>query len=556
MMKKKLWKRAATLCCAGIMVCTGMTGCGGNGKGKNAVLNDPTVEDTTDLYIMNSEGGYGSAWLTAIAKEFEEEHEGVTVHIDNVKQMNPIDLDIKNYKTSNVDIYIGRDFGGILKAMNTYKTAYDGKQAFRDLTEVYNSKIPGEDVTLGEKMNASIKSEMAVEGRTTEDTADDKYYSIPICTATFGIFYNETVIDNTLGKGNWELPRTTDEFLALCKRLKEKDAYIMLPGLLDQWTAACYNTWWAQYEGLENYFKFFEGIGYDTNKKRETTYSNLIFKQPGRLAAAEASYDFIGYENGLVIKNAVEIGANNLNDYQTKFTLSKYKYAFYPCGDWLPQELEDSSNTDIASDSVIKMMKTPVISSIINSTDSYSSDNAKRLPNITSDEILAQVIEYVDGKGSLPQGVTEEEVAFVSAARHMVGSMAENCILYAPEYSNAKKLANEFMLFMASDRAIQLYKDNCKGSFSAFEYECDQSKLSVIEQSISEVNKNAVFIDDFHFNELFTAGAVRASAPEISAMLDTVMCQPGGMNGKEHYEAMIEEYNDKVWDNILTKIQK
>lgn len=554
-MRKKLWKRAVAVCCTGLMLCSGLTGCGG-GRDKDAVLNDPSIEDTKNLYIMHSEGGYGSAWLTAIAKAFEEEHEGVTVHIDIVKQMAPIDSDIKNYKNSNVDIYMGRDYGGILNAMNSYKTAYNGKQAFRDLTEVYNTKIPGEDVTLGEKLNASIKSEMAVEGRGTEDTSDDKFYSVPICNSTFGLFYNETVIDNALGKGNWELPRTTDEFLALCKRLKAKDAYIMLPGLLDQWTAACYNPWWAQYEGLDNYFKFFEGIGYDTNKNRETTYSNLIFKQPGRLAAAEACYDFIGYDNGLIIKNAVEIGANNLNDYQTKFTLSKYKYAFYPCGDWLPQELEDSSNTDIASDSVIKMMKTPVLSSIINSTNSYSSDQAKRLPNITSDAVLAQVIDYVDGNGSLPAGVTEEEAAFVSDARHMVGSMAENMIMYAPEYSNAKKLANEFMLFMASDKAIQLYKDNCSGSFSAFKYEYDNSKLTTIEQSISEVNKDAIFIDDFHFNELFTAGSVRSSAPEISTMLDTAMCQPGGINGKQHYEKMIEVYNDKVWDNILTKIQK
>ena len=75
------------------------------------------------------------------------------------------------------------------------------------------------------------------------------------------------------------------------------------------------------------------------------------------------------------------------------------------------QELKN--NEVVASDSVIKMMKTSVISSIINSTDSYSGSTDKRLPNITSDAILAQVVDYVDGVGELPAGVTEEEVAII-----------------------------------------------------------------------------------------------------------------------------------------------
>ncbi len=547
-MKKKWLKRVVALMCAGVMASSMLAGCGGT---KKEVV-DNTVEDTKNLKILLFAQGYGTAWVEAMAEAFEAKHEGVNVEIKLAQSAEVMKADLKNYKYCDTDIYLDIVSGSGHSLMAEMRKAYNGQQAMRDLTYLYNSQIPGEEMTLGEKMNDSLKEVCAVDGRDTDDESDDTFYYLPYVTATMGLYYNETVIDNALGKGNWELPNTSDELLALCERLKEKDCYFLLPGGLDQWAGSYYLAWWAQYEGMENFMKFFDGIGYDSTKNRETTNSNLIFKQPGRLASAVASYDLLSYKSGYTLPNSIEINAYNLNEYQTRFTLSKNNYAFYPCGDWLMQELEN--NSSVESDSVIKMMKTPVISSIVESTNSYSNDKTKRLPNITSDEVLSQVIDYVDGKGELPAGVTEEEVAAVKEARNVTGSMATNLVMYAPSFSNAQALADEFMLFMASDEGIQIQKDNCKGGFAPYKYE--YSNLSVTEQSVYDATKEAIYVDNFFYNPLFYSAGVAALSAGTADTLDGLFCNPKGMTGEEINQKMIEAFEGKKWDNYLSKLSE
>lgn len=549
-MKNKMLKRTIALLWAATMVCGSLAGCGGSGGNKEKV--DNTVEDTTHLKIMCYAKGYGTQWLEAVVEAFEKKHEGVSVDISLANSAEVMQANLKNYEYCDTDLYFDITNGSGHSLLAEFKKAYKGGQALRDLTYLYDAQIPGEDVTLGEKMNPSLKRACIYEGRDTEDTSDDTYYYLPYVTAAMGLYYNETVINNALGEGNWEVPKTSDELISLCKRLKEKGCYFLLPGGLDQWAGSYYLAWWAQYEGMENFLKFFDGIGYDTTKNREATNSSLIFKQPGRLASAVASYDLLSYKNGYTLSNSIEINVNNLNEYQTRFTLAKNNYAFYPCGDWLMQEL--ANNSTIEADSVIKMMKTPVISSIIDSTDSYSNNNAKRIPNITSDAVLSQVIDYVDGNGELPAGVTEEEAAIVREARHVCGSQATNQIVYAPAFSNAKTLADEFILFLASDEGIQIFKENCNGGFAPYTYE--YTNLNVTEQSVYEATKDAIYVDDFYYNPLFYSAGVRALTAGTADTLDGMFCKPNGLTGKEINAAMIEAFEGKKWDNYLRKLSE
>ena len=549
-MKRNWLKRAVALLCIGTLVCGLLAGCGKGGSGKETV--DNTVEDTKNLKIMVFAKGYGTKWVEALAEAFEKKHEGVTVDINIANSAEVMKADLKNYEYCDTDLYFDITNGSGHSLIAEMKKSYDGKQAMRDLTYLYDSQIPGEKVTLGEKMNDSLRMACISDGRETEDEADDTFYYLPYVTAAIGLYYNETVIDNALGKGNWEVPKTSDELVTLCEQLKAKGCSFLLPGGLDQWASSLYLAWWAQYEGMDNFLKFFDGVGYDAVKNREATNSNLIFNQPGRLASAIASYNVLSYEKGYTLKNSIEINVNNLNEYQTRFTLAKNNYAFYPCGDWLMQELEN--NSTIESDCVIKMMKTPVISSIIDSTNSYSSDTSKRLPNIGSDEVLSQVIDYVDGVGELPSGVTEAEVEIIREARNISGSMATNQIAYAPSFSNAKTLADEFLLFMASDEGIQIFKENCNGGFAPFTYE--YSNLNVTEQSVYEATKNSIYVDDFYYNPLFYSAGVKALTAGTADTLDGMFCKPNGLTGEEINESMIKAFEGKKWDNYLSKLSK
>lgn len=553
-MKKTFGNKLIAVLCVVALLCGLLVGCGGK-ENQNQAGNDNTKEDNKNLHIMIYAKGYGSDWMFALEKAFEKKYEGVNVEITLCNTADVLHNDLKNGKNSKTDLYFDCQVGnGPHGMVEDNKAAYNNGQAMRDLTYLMNTKIPGEEKTLGEKMNVSLKNSFRIDGRDTADATDDTYYALPYLTDATGIYYNETVIDNALGKGKWEVPNTTDELIALCEKLKAKDCHMLLAGGLDTWAGSMFLEWWAQYEGLENYYKFFDGVGYDATRGREAANSRLIFEQPGRLASYETSYDVLSYESGYTLRNSAEIGVNSLNEYQTRFTLSKNKYALYPCGGWLSQEVKN--NTTIESDSVIKMMKTPVISSIIESTNSYSNDKTKRLPNITSDAVLSQVIDYVDGKGTLPAGVTEAEVAVVKEARSLYSSYAIEHIVYAPEFSNAKKLADEFLLFMASDEGIQIFKDNCIGGFSAYELSTDYNTegWNATELSLYEISKEAIYIDDFKYHPIFRSAGVSAVTDGGADTLDGLLCRPKGKTGKEIYQGIIDTYSNAVWKNIISQI--
>ena len=408
---------------------------------------------------------------------------------------------------------------------------------------------------MADKLHDTMLASYRAEGRDTADTADDVYYGLPYMQGAMGLYYNETVINEALGEGNWKLPNTTDELIALCERLKEAGCYMLVPGELDQYTRTLFIPNWAQYEGFENWLKFYEGVGYDKDRSRESQLSSLIYMQQGRLESLKVAYDLISPENGFVLSNSAEIGTNNLNDYQKRFVNPKNKLALYPCGDWLMQELKDTSG-ETGDASVIKMMKTPVISSIIDSVNGYSADQEARLPNISDDATLSAVIDYVDGKvDTLPAGVTDAEVAFVKQARNTVSSQADMHMVYAPEFSDAKALANKFLVYMASNEGIQTLKDHCVGGFAPYKYE--YQNLSVTEQSIYDATKEGVFVGDYKFHELFFfAGARSSSLSSAAGTMDSYITSPVRVfqSAEELTNEFLQENSGAKWDSIISKI--
>ena len=513
------------------------------------------VEDTTTLDIMCLHKGYGFQWLTALKEGFEKANPGVEVKITTISKSDIIRGDMKNYKKSETDLYFDIYATGMGGLVQEYSSYYGGKQAMRPLNDVLAAEIPGEGITVAGKLHSTLLAPYQSQGRDTEDPADDVYYGLPYMQGTMGMYYNETVINEALGEGNWKVPNTTDELIALCESLKEAGCFMLVPGELDQYARTMFIPNWAQYEGFDNWLKFYEGVGYDKDRSRESQLSSLIYQQQGRMEALEVAYALLSLENGFVLPNSAEIGTNNLNDYQKRFVDPKNKLALYPCGDWLMQELLDNSGETGAA-STVKMMKTPVVSSIIDSTNGYSADQEARLPNISDDATLSAVIDYVDGRAdALPAGVTEAEAAFVKQARNTISSQADMHMVYAPEFSDAKALANKFLIYMASDEGIQLLKDNCIGGFAPYKYE--YKDLSVTEQSIYEATKEGVFVGDYKFHELFFfAGAKSIALSSAAGTLDSYITSPVPQfaTAQELADEFLKENSGAKWDSIISKI--
>lgn len=542
----KTKRMIALLLCVTIALSLVLTGCGGGGSQDQLV--DNSVEDTTNLNIMYYAMGYGTQWMEALVKAFQEKNPGVNVNLQIVRTAGQVENSLRNPNTNDVDLYFSKSEG--YGTLASFAKMYNDGQAVRDLTELYNTTIPGEDQTIAEKLFPGLRKMCQVDGRDTEDTADDTYYWMPYVAGNHCLFYNEDVINNALGEGNWELPRTTDELIALCEQLKAEGCVFFVPGMIDYWSTSLYQIWWAQYEGFENYTKFYEGIGYNSSMNREEKNSNKIFNQPGRLASAQTCYELLNYNAGYVNQNAAEIGVDRLNDYQTNFMIQENKYAFYVSGDWLMQEVQN--NTTVELDSTIKMMKVPVASNILEATNSYSAGNEKRLPNITSDEMLSQVVAYVDGEGELPAGVTEEEVEYIRSARNMVATLAPTHTVFAPAYSNAKTLADQFLLFMASDEGIQIFKDNCSGGFSPFQYEYDYEKLHETEKSIYDCTKDAVYVGYYRVGDIFSKANVQPY--NLNTYFVDMMTAKNGQTPEEYNNVFLTEYSDDRWSTYLNRL--
>lgn len=539
-----------------LLMLLSMAACGGNNGGtvNNPENPDEIVENTTTLNIMILHKGYGFKWLEALKGGFEKANPGVTVNLTTISKADIIKSDLKNYKKSDFDLYFDISNTGMASLVQEYSTYYGGNQALRPLNDVLNAEIPGEGITVKEKMYDSVLIGYQHTGRDTADAADDVYYGLPYVTGAMGLYYNETVINEALGEGNWEVPNTTDELIALCEKLKAAGCHILLPGSLDQYAKSFFLVNWTQYEGIENYLKFFDGIGFDSARGRETTKSSLIYQQKGRLESMKVAFDLLDPDNGFVLSNTAEIGVNNLNDYQKRFMNSKNKLAFYFCGDWLMQEIQDNSGTDSTA-SVVKMMKTPVISSIIDSTNGYSVDNEVRLPNVNDDATLSAVIDYVDGiSDTLPAGVTDSEAEFIRSARNTMGSNNDIHSVYAPAFSNAKTLANKFLIYMASDEGIQIFKDNCIGGFAPYQYTYEG--LSVTEQSIYDATKNGTFVCDFKYNELFYFAGAKAINLGISGTFDSYITSPVGQfaNAEALHQQFVDDNSGIKWDALIGRI--
>ncbi len=512
------------------------------------------VEDTTTLDIMILHKGYGYEWLAALKAGFEKANPGVTVNLTTISMSDIIRGDIKNYKKSETDLYFDVTSNGMGGLVQEYSTYYGGKQALRPLNDVLDSQIPGEDVTVREKMYSSLLVPFQSEGRDTADTSDDVFYGLPYVQGAMGFYYNETVINEALGEGNWKTPNTTDELIALCERLSAAGCYMLIPGELDQYSKSLFVANWAQYEGFENYLKFYEGVGYDKDRGRESQLSSLIYQQQGRLEAMKVAYDLISLDQGFILSNTAEIGTNNLNDYQKRFVDSKNKLAIYPCGDWLMQEIADNGGGS-SINSTIKFMKTPVISSIINSVDGYSTGSEARLPNISDDATLSAVVDYIDGNAdTLPAGVTEAEVEYVRNARNTVGSISDIHAVYAPEFSDAKALANKFLVYMASDEGIELFKQNCNGGFAPYKHA--YTGLNATEQSIYEATKDAIYVGDYKFHELFYFAGAKGTILNSGGTLDSYITSPATKypNAEALFQQFISENSGEKWSSIVDRI--
>jgi len=544
-MRKKLFTKIAVIVLS-IMLCLPAVACGEK--------NNEVAGQTLNIYLL--EQGYGRDWLTNTIASFKEQ--------SWVKEKYP-QLEIKT--TINDDITFASSQMGLEKK-NKYDilfgsllNGYYGSDRLVNLTEkVYNAKIPGENVTYGEKLNESSKGAFAYYDMNSA-TGEPEYYAVPYFGGMTGFIYNV----EALASYNLEVPRTTDEFYRVAVTIRDANkakyanndasAQYVFQQSNDApyWQKHGLETWWVQYEGVDAYDDFYNGI---VNDQRSVD----IFKQKGRLESLKIFEKLLNYDEQFV----------NPSSFNEKFMPAQTAFmqgsaVFHFNGDWFTDEMKEIKQSLVSAGKTIptlKMMKTPIISSIVEKCTTITGENGG-----TADAELSALVKAIDAGSTSLSGegynVNQKDFDKVYEARRIVVSTNSGADSLAsaviPSVSDAQDLAVDFLLFMASDEGIKQYCKGASGATIDFTFNLKESAPELyesleplhrdrIEYMLNSVNP-AIVLKDRTGYPLSVYGNVK---PFIDTQYYGVFVAKGNkVTAQDFYDNTIKQWTPAAWEKAL-----
>lgn len=460
----------------------------------------PTVPDTEQtLEVFCWKGGYGADWCEMLLDAFEQQ-DWVKEKYPQLKIVYEANADRSAVGTrlgagegrNTIDMVFSDGLDGVIGVDNI------GNEYSCELTDVvYNTMVPGEDVKVIDKLTDDYRKAVMYY-KYGESAADQtlafKAYDFFWASGMMGMVYNEELLSSF---GYATAPRTSDEFIEACAKIsadtsKEygKKYAIMWSGGAD-YSQYLYDIWWGQYEGHENYYNYWNGISFDGEDYTEK--SSDIFKQIGRRESMATMIDVFANTNGYCYDKGASADYKAAQRY---YILGEGVFMFN--GDWFAKEnealLEKSQYT-------FKMMKTPIISSIIDKT-----------PTINSEEALREVVSKIDaGYATAAEaglsGVSETDYAKIIEARSITYSLGPGCKTCIPNYAKGKEIAFDFLRFMATDKAQEIYAEATHGASLPFKY--DLKNNMTLYNSLSDLQKSRyeMFYESVHGSKVLPYGA-------------------------------------------------
>lgn len=544
-MRRKLYQSLIAMALSLTMLVAGV-GCGGGGQ--------PDTDQTLQIYAF--EQGYGAQWVYDLAEEFKKQ--------DWVKKAYPelqvvvSDNELANFAKNQLDLGSKKNTYDLL--FGTALSDYAGGQQIANLTEtVYNKLLPGEEITYSDKLKDSVKANFVYHDRTVADPIDE-YYMVPYQGGRTGILYNEDL----LAEYKIEIPRTTDELYAACVKIKGmgKAPFIQADDEA-YWNKHIMQVWWAQYEGVQGYNNFYDGIVVDDDGL--SSYNVGIFEQKGRLESLKVMEKLLKRtsnkesttENFL---HSSSFGSNNYMVQQTSFLGGTG--VFHVNGDWFDDEMKERKADLLAhggKDYTIKMMRTPIISSIIdNCPDNTIADDA---------ELSALVKAIDEGKKDLVgegYDVSQQTYDKILEARFIVDGTNAGVAGVIPSYAKGKAIAIDFVRFMATDIGLGVFAKATSGATLDFEFNLMDADEEVYN-SISPLNKDRIqyFNSDMHQIEILRHSGSFALVKygNLSAFADLdyfgSFTEIGNKKtAKDYYDETIAYWTEDMFRNALSNAGK
>lgn len=426
-------------------------------------VDDPNV---LEIYVLHK--GNGVQWCYDMIDAFKEQA-WVKEKYPNLQIAPLTENDVDSFAAGQINAGEGKNRFDLLFTHMDGQSYAGPTGQFEDLTQsVYYSNVPGENIKYIDKHNASYT--FVNRYIDVSDENNESYYQTSWNSGMDSIVYNETLL-TALGK---DVPNTTDEFIEICDYILDLES--RPKGIYDKTFAIqqaksrywdyLFPVWWAQYQGVDGYLDFWNGI--DNNR-----LSINVFDQQGREESLKLFEKILKYETGYVAKDSMsyEFMAG-----QTMFL--KGNGVFHVNGDWFDNEMSEivaqiKASGDAAANYKFKLMRLPIISAL-----------GTKL-GIT-DDTLSAIVDYVDGETNTAptftstEGYTNEEVInAVCEARSVVHSLGTKHAAIIPKYAKAKDIAIDFLRFMATDIAQEIYMKATGGSSLPFEYNVKEKNIKL-----------------------------------------------------------------------------
>ena len=438
-----------------LLSATSLVGCGN--------VDNP---NTLEIYIVNA--GYRYEWAHSIKDLFLEQ--------DWVKEKYP-DLKVTIYQNDDQSygdtlLRAGQSSNRFDLLIGIGLIGYAGSSELLDLTDVvYNSYVPG---TTTKYIDLSFQSYLDSFAYVPKggSNKDKRYYFAPWAGGMNGIIYNASFFEDY----KYKVPNTTNELIAIAddfhaKTYKGNDSdteqFVFIQGKDEDYFDSLFDIWWAQYQSVQGYIDYFNGID-------DGSLSRNIFKQQGRLKSLEVIYDLVGNNNHYV---STKTSYQNFMSNQRAFL--KGEALFNVNGDWFVSEMksikEDLVENRPELDYSFKMMRTPVVSDIIELCDT-----------IEDDAELSALITAIDQESNSLTGtgyeVNREDFEKIKEARGVVSSLGTNHTIAIPSYALAKDPAVDFVRFMATEEAQNAYIRATNGASLPFKYDLKQSNPDLFDE--------------------------------------------------------------------------
>ena len=389
-----------------------LSSCGDNSKTKKKKVED----NATTIILDYWKSGSGKEFLEAVIKKFEEKYPEYDVAFSYSSDATVL----------SSTITLGEKYNGIDLYMSSALTS-DFNKYLEPLDDVLEKTIEGESMSIKDKYNQTYLNALK--------SNDGHYYNLSFAGGYVGLVYNADVIDGV----KYKVPNTTDELYQTVMRLDAdgKKAWISFSKNAGYYT---YNdeVWEAQYDGLDYFTNTYLTL---TDSENNSPSKDVYTTKDGRYQVLKLQEKLQNY--AYIVQSSF---TDDFVSAQTKFLNGQG--VFMANGTWLQNEMKTSLGKVN-----FKMMKTPVISAIINKCTTIEND--KELSALVSeiDKHLKASDVPLTGTG---YDVNEADRNRIYEARNLSYSTHNESVFLIPNYSNCKEGAKKFIEFYYSDEIIKL----------------------------------------------------------------------------------------------------